>query len=68
VLWIATGRGREGDAAAAVQRKIYYDIVASPRRAQTPHVKIGRVELLYPSPARRSASTRVATRISRILW
>jgi len=30
--------------------KIYYDIVASPRRAQTPHVKIGRVELLYPFP------------------
>ena len=31
--------------------KIYYDIVASPRRAQTPHVKIGRIELLYPFPA-----------------
>ncbi|HEV8381033.1 MAG TPA: multifunctional oxoglutarate decarboxylase/oxoglutarate dehydrogenase thiamine pyrophosphate-binding subunit/dihydrolipoyllysine-residue succinyltransferase subunit [Gemmatimonadales bacterium] len=30
--------------------KIYYDIIASPRRAQTPHVKIGRVELLYPFP------------------
>ena len=30
--------------------KIYYDIVASPRRAETPHVKIGRVELLYPFP------------------
>jgi 2-oxoglutarate dehydrogenase E1 component len=30
--------------------KIYYDIFASPRRAQTPHVKIGRVELLYPFP------------------
>jgi 2-oxoglutarate dehydrogenase E1 component len=30
--------------------KIYYDIVASPRRSETPHVKIGRVELLYPFP------------------
>src|SRR5712664_4226432 len=30
--------------------KIYYDIIASPRRAETPHVKIGRVELLYPFP------------------
>ena len=30
--------------------KIYYDIVQSPRRAQTPHVAIGRVELLYPFP------------------
>ena len=31
--------------------KIYYDIIASPRRAETPHVKIGRIELLYPFPA-----------------
>jgi len=30
--------------------KIYYDIAQSPRRAQTPHVAIGRVELLYPFP------------------
>jgi 2-oxoglutarate dehydrogenase E1 component len=30
--------------------KIYYDIIASPRRPETPHVKIGRVELLYPFP------------------
>ncbi len=30
--------------------KIYYDIIAAPRRAQAPHVKIGRVELLYPFP------------------
>jgi 2-oxoglutarate dehydrogenase E1 component len=30
--------------------KVYYDIIASPRRAATPHVKIGRVELLYPFP------------------
>ena len=31
--------------------KIYYDIIASPRRAVTPLVKIGRIELLYPFPA-----------------
>jgi 2-oxoglutarate dehydrogenase E1 component len=30
--------------------KIYYDIAQSPRREQTPHVAIGRVELLYPFP------------------
>ena len=30
--------------------KVYYDIIASPRRSETPHVKIGRVELLYPFP------------------
>jgi 2-oxoglutarate dehydrogenase E1 component len=30
--------------------KIYYDIVQSPRRAETAHVAIGRVELLYPFP------------------
>ena len=30
--------------------KIYYDIAQSPRRSQTPHVAVGRVELLYPFP------------------
>ena len=30
--------------------KIYYDIVQSARREETPHVAIGRVELLYPFP------------------
>ncbi len=30
--------------------KIYYDIIASTRRTETPHVKIGRIELLYPFP------------------
>ena len=30
--------------------KVYYDIIGSPLRAKTPHVKIGRVELLYPFP------------------
>ena len=30
--------------------KICYDIIASPLRAESPRVKIGRVELLYPFP------------------
>jgi 2-oxoglutarate dehydrogenase E1 component len=30
--------------------KIYYDIIASPLRAEMARVKIGRVELLYPFP------------------
>ena len=31
--------------------KVYYDLIASPRRAEMSQVKIGRVELLYPFPA-----------------
>ena len=31
--------------------KVYYDLTASPQRAATPHVAIGRVELLYPFPS-----------------
>jgi 2-oxoglutarate dehydrogenase E1 component len=31
--------------------KVYYDLLASPRRADRPQVAIGRVELLYPFPA-----------------
>ena len=31
--------------------KVYYDLTASSRRAETPHVAIGRVELLYPFPS-----------------
>ncbi len=31
--------------------KVYYDLTASPRRAETPHIAIGRVELLYPFPS-----------------
>jgi 2-oxoglutarate dehydrogenase E1 component len=52
VLW-----DHERTAADAVTRlvlcsgKVSYDILASPRRAATPHVAIGRVELLYPFPA-----------------
>src|SRR3989442_7802679 len=46
----------EGDARRAATRlglcsgKVYYDLLLSPRRAQAPHVAIGRVELLYPFP------------------
>ena len=31
--------------------KVYYDLTAAPRRAETPHIAIGRVELLYPFPS-----------------
>ncbi|HVH09818.1 MAG TPA: multifunctional oxoglutarate decarboxylase/oxoglutarate dehydrogenase thiamine pyrophosphate-binding subunit/dihydrolipoyllysine-residue succinyltransferase subunit [Gemmatimonadales bacterium] len=31
--------------------KVFYDLSLSPRRAEAPHVAIGRVELLYPFPA-----------------
>jgi 2-oxoglutarate dehydrogenase E1 component len=31
--------------------KVYYDLTASPRRVETPHIAIGRVELLYPFPS-----------------
>ena len=31
--------------------KVYYDLTASARRGETPHIAIGRVELLYPFPS-----------------
>jgi len=31
--------------------KVYYDLTASPQRAATPRIAIGRVELLYPFPS-----------------
>ena len=31
--------------------KVYYDLTASPQRGSTPHIAIGRVELLYPFPS-----------------
>ena len=31
--------------------KVYYDLTASARRAETAHIAIGRVELLYPFPS-----------------
>jgi 2-oxoglutarate dehydrogenase E1 component len=42
--------------AAAITRlllcsgKVYYDLLASPRRDAAPHVAVGRLELLYPFP------------------
>jgi len=30
--------------------KVYYDLVLSAQRAQSPHVAVGRIELLYPFP------------------
>ncbi len=36
--------------------KVYYDLAASPARAGAEHVAIGRVELLYPMPAREIAA------------
>ena len=35
--------------------KIYYDLLAAPRRAEAKHIAIGRVELLYPFPAQELA-------------
>ncbi|MGH7676275.1 MAG: multifunctional oxoglutarate decarboxylase/oxoglutarate dehydrogenase thiamine pyrophosphate-binding subunit/dihydrolipoyllysine-residue succinyltransferase subunit, partial [Gemmatimonadales bacterium] len=35
--------------------KVYYDLVAAPRRADAKHIAIGRVELLYPFPAQELA-------------
>ncbi|MBI1966383.1 MAG: multifunctional oxoglutarate decarboxylase/oxoglutarate dehydrogenase thiamine pyrophosphate-binding subunit/dihydrolipoyllysine-residue succinyltransferase subunit [Gemmatimonadetes bacterium] len=31
--------------------KVYYDLAASPARPESPHIAIGRVELLYPFPS-----------------
>ena len=31
--------------------KVYYDLAASPQRAETPQIAVGRVELLYPFPS-----------------
>jgi 2-oxoglutarate dehydrogenase E1 component len=49
--------------------KVYYDILASPRRGETSRVAIGRVELLYPFPAAEIAE--YATRhpnLKEIVW
>jgi len=45
--------GRRGEVKRLVlcSGKVYYDLVASPARAQATHVAIGRLELLYPFPA-----------------
>ncbi len=78
---LTTGRFRpvlddpEGDARRAATRlvlcsgKVYYDLLLSPRRAQAPHVAIGRVELLYPFPT--SEIAELITRypkVAEIVW
>src|SRR5437899_1964212 len=78
---LTTGRFRpvlddpEGEARRAATRlvlcsgKVYYDLLLSPRRAQAPHVAIGRVELLYPFPT--SEIAELVTRypkVAEIVW
>jgi len=49
--------------------KVYYDLLASPRRAATPHVAIGRAELLYPFPAAEIAEyVRRHPKVEEIVW
>jgi 2-oxoglutarate decarboxylase len=49
--------------------KVYYDLLASPRRAAAPHVAIGRVELLYPFPAAEIAEYAGRyTKLKEIVW
>jgi 2-oxoglutarate dehydrogenase E1 component len=68
------------DAAAADRRdaitrlllcsgKVYYDLLASPVRAQAAHVAIGRVELLYPFPAAEIGElVRRYPKLSEVVW
>ena len=77
---LATGRFHAvlDDAAAAERRdaitrlvlcsgKVYYDVLAS--RAQSPHVAIGRVELLYPFPAAEIADlVRRYPKLTEVVW
>ncbi len=79
---LATGRFRAvlDDAAAAERReaiarlvlcsgKVYYDVLASPARAQSPQVAIGRVELLYPFPAAELAElVRRYPKLTEVVW
>jgi len=78
---LTTGRFRpvlddpEGDARRAATRlvlcsgKVYYDLLLSPRRAQAPHVAIGRVELLYPFPTSEIAELiKRYPRVAEIVW
>ena len=52
VLWDAERPGLdEVTRLVLCSGKVYYDLTASPRRAETPHIAIGRVELLYPFPS-----------------
>ena len=77
---LATGRFQAvlDDAAAAERRdaitrlvlcsgKVYYDVLAS--RAQSPHVAIGRVELLYPFPSAEIADlVRRYPKLTEVVW
>jgi 2-oxoglutarate dehydrogenase E1 component len=49
--------------------KVYYDLTASPRRAETPHIALGRVELLYPFPSAEigEAAARYAN-LKEVVW
>jgi 2-oxoglutarate dehydrogenase E1 component len=49
--------------------KVYYDILASPARAQATHVAVGRVEMLYPFPAAELAElVRRYPKLSEVMW
>ncbi|HEY6059896.1 MAG TPA: multifunctional oxoglutarate decarboxylase/oxoglutarate dehydrogenase thiamine pyrophosphate-binding subunit/dihydrolipoyllysine-residue succinyltransferase subunit, partial [Gemmatimonadales bacterium] len=79
---LATGRFRPvlDDAAAAERRdaitrlvlcsgKVYYDLLASPARAQASHVAIGRVEMLYPFPAAETGElVRRYPNLAEVVW
>ena len=78
---LTTGRFRpvlddpEGEARRAATRlvlcsgKVYYDLLLSPRRAQAPHVAIGRVELLYPFPTSEIAELiKRYPKVAEIVW
>ena len=49
--------------------KIYYDLLANPARAQSPHVAVGRVELLYPFPSLGvDELVRAYPRLRQVMW
>ncbi|MGH7612889.1 MAG: multifunctional oxoglutarate decarboxylase/oxoglutarate dehydrogenase thiamine pyrophosphate-binding subunit/dihydrolipoyllysine-residue succinyltransferase subunit [Gemmatimonadales bacterium] len=53
VLDDATAAGRQDQVTRLVlcSGKVYYDLLASPARAEANHIAIGRLEMLYPFPA-----------------
>jgi 2-oxoglutarate dehydrogenase E1 component len=79
---LATGRFRAvlDDTAAADRRdaitrlvlcsgKVYYDLVGSAARAQSTHVAVGRVELLYPFPVTELAElVRSYPKLTEVVW
>jgi 2-oxoglutarate dehydrogenase E1 component len=49
--------------------KVYYDLLASPARAQAAHIAIGRVEMLYPFPAAELAELiRRYPKLTEVVW